>query len=73
MEYGFNKELYKIQKDFIKDAKKVIENNQIGVFSSPTGTGKTMSLLCTAINFMKKGNDDLYFLLNSIVKTKIYY
>lgn len=39
--------LYEIQKDFINKAKHIIETDKIGIFSSPTGTGKTLSLLCS--------------------------
>lgn len=74
MEYGFPKELYSTQKKFIEDAVSVIKSNKIGIFSSPTGTGKTLSLLCTAITFLKKNNeDDLFTILNNINVTEIYY
>ncbi|KAG0442323.1 ATP-dependent DNA helicase CHL1 [Dictyocoela muelleri] len=43
--------LYPSQKDFIEKATEVIENEEIGIFSSPTGTGKTISLLYSVLNF----------------------
>lgn len=77
MEYGFKTSLYPAQKQLIADATSVIQSKQVGVFSSPTGTGKTLSLLCTSMNFLKgqgnNDNDDLYALLSTASRTKIYY
>ena len=64
---------YEIQKRFIKDATELIENNGIGIFSSPTGTGKTLSLLCTATKFIQTDTDELDFLLNKRNKNQIFY
>lgn len=47
MEYGLGIELYEIQKSFIAKATDVIACSGVGIFSSPTGTGKTLSLLCS--------------------------
>lgn len=49
-----NLNLYEIQKDFIGKAQKVIESEKIGIFSSPTGTGKTLSLLCSIGTYLSK-------------------
>lgn len=71
--WGFPYELYDIQNQFIDDAIKVISDGKIGIFSSPTGTGKTISLLSVCTNFAYHDNDNLYNLLFSANKTKIYY
>jgi len=81
MEYGFGKELYKSQEQFIKDATETISNRGIGIFSSPTGTGKTLSLLCTAINQIQRNrnshsiydDDNLFDLLSTGNPHTIYY
>ncbi|GAB0088739.1 DNA helicase [Sergentomyia squamirostris] len=43
---------YKIQHDFMVALYDVIEQGQIGIFESPTGTGKTLSLLCGALTWL---------------------
>ncbi|AFN83529.1 Rad3-like ATP dependent DNA binding helicase [Encephalitozoon romaleae SJ-2008] len=45
-------ELYEGQKQFIKDAKKIVDGEAVGIFSSPTGTGKTMSLLSAVVDYI---------------------
>lgn len=71
--WGFPHKLYDIQTQFIDDAIKLILNGKIGIFSSPTGTGKTISLLSVCTNFAQHDSDNLYNLLFSENKTKIYY
>lgn len=46
--------LYPIQKDFIEKAQRTIEKGQVAIFSSPTGTGKTLSLLLAILPHIKK-------------------
>ncbi|KAI5156054.1 chromosome transmission fidelity protein 1 [Nematocida parisii] len=44
--------LYKGQKDFITDATEIISKSALGILESPTGTGKTLSSLITAIKYV---------------------
>lgn len=53
MEHGLDIELYDIQKRFIKEARSVIDTGGVGIFSSPTGTGKTLSLLCSVHAYLE--------------------
>ncbi|EJW05200.1 hypothetical protein EDEG_00732 [Edhazardia aedis USNM 41457] len=46
--------LYDIQKDFIEKAIKILKTGKIGIFSSPTGTGKTLSLLTSLKYFIER-------------------
>ncbi|KAM0687757.1 ATP-dependent DNA helicase chl1 [Conglomerata obtusa] len=46
--------LYPAQVEFITKAHSIIQNDKIGIFSSPTGTGKTLSLLCSISQFIKE-------------------
>lgn len=73
MEYGFGRELYSSQKKFVYDAIRLIEDGKMGIFSSPTGTGKTLSLLCAATKFIRTQDDDLLSLFSSAAKTEVYY
>lgn len=75
MDFGFGIELYPSQRQLIKDATEIIQNRQIGIISSPTGTGKTISLLCTVMSFIKHrvDDDDLYAILGTHTKTSVYY
>lgn len=43
---------YSIQDQFMRALYSVIENRKIGVFESPTGTGKTLSLMCSALKWL---------------------
>lgn len=43
---------YDIQLDFMKALYDVLESSSIGIFESPTGTGKSLSLICAAITWL---------------------
>lgn len=75
MEYGFTKKLYPSQIKLINDVINTIKNNKMSIISSPTGTGKTLSLLCALSTFLNKNSEDenLFELFNHTSKTKIYY
>ncbi|KAM0671285.1 DEAD H (Asp-Glu-Ala-Asp His) box helicase 11 [Ordospora colligata] len=59
-------ELYEEQRQFVKDARSVIDDGGVGVFSSPTGTGKTRSLLVAVSEYVDnierygKSTEDVY-------------
>ncbi|XP_059134655.1 ATP-dependent DNA helicase DDX11 isoform X1 [Peromyscus eremicus] len=44
---------YPIQKDFMAELYKVLEAGKIGIFESPTGTGKSLSLICGALSWLR--------------------
>ncbi|PFX19248.1 putative ATP-dependent RNA helicase DDX11-like protein 8 [Stylophora pistillata] len=44
---------YDIQEDFMKTLYGVLENGEVGIFESPTGTGKSLSLICGALTWLK--------------------
>jgi chromosome transmission fidelity protein 1 len=58
---------YPIQIDFMKELTKVLEDGKIGVFESPTGysisfnerTGKSLSIICAAITWLKQHQQEL--------------
>lgn len=43
---------YSIQDQFMRSLYSVVENRKIGIFESPTGTGKTLSLMCSALKWL---------------------
>ncbi|XP_015998183.2 ATP-dependent DNA helicase DDX11 isoform X2 [Rousettus aegyptiacus] len=44
---------YSIQKDFMAELYQVLESGKIGIFESPTGTGKSLSLICGALSWLR--------------------
>ncbi|KAK2491208.1 hypothetical protein MC885_014481 [Smutsia gigantea] len=44
---------YSIQKDFMAALYQVLEGGKIGIFESPTGTGKSLSLICGALSWLR--------------------
>ncbi|XP_062954956.1 ATP-dependent DNA helicase DDX11 isoform X2 [Cynocephalus volans] len=44
---------YSIQKDFMAALYQVLEAGKIGIFESPTGTGKSLSLICGALSWLR--------------------
>nr|KAF6373419.1 DEAD/H-box helicase 11 [Pipistrellus kuhlii] len=44
---------YSIQKDFMAVLYQVLEDGKIGIFESPTGTGKSLSLICGALSWLR--------------------
>ncbi|KAI9256030.1 putative ATP-dependent RNA helicase DDX11 [Helicostylum pulchrum] len=51
--FGFPFEPYGIQKDFMKELYNVLDQGKIGIFESPTGTGKSLSLICGSLKWLK--------------------
>lgn len=44
---------YTIQLDFMSSLYDVLQESAIGIFESPTGTGKTLSLICGAMTWLR--------------------
>ncbi|KAJ1607484.1 putative helicase [Cryptosporidium canis] len=54
-QYGFPNEPYDIQSEFCSNAWKLYEiDGGIGIFESPTGTGKTLSILCSSLSWINQ-------------------
>ncbi|XP_055902604.1 ATP-dependent DNA helicase DDX11 [Eupeodes corollae] len=50
--YAFPYEPYPIQQDLMESLYEILENKQIGIFESPTGTGKSLTLTCGALRWL---------------------
>ncbi|KHJ30581.1 putative atp-dependent rna helicase chl1 [Erysiphe necator] len=46
-------EPYTIQKDFMETVYDILENEGVGILESPTGTGKSLSLICGALTWLR--------------------
>lgn len=45
---------YNIQEDFMKNLFNALEEGKLGIFESPTGTGKSLSLICGALTWLNE-------------------
>lgn len=45
---------YDIQQDFMEAVYNCIENGKVGIFESPTGTGKSLSLICGSLTWLRE-------------------
>lgn len=51
-EFPFPFPAYEIQKQFMKELYNCLESGKLGLFESPTGTGKSLSLICGALKWL---------------------
>ncbi|CEI91718.1 hypothetical protein RMCBS344292_06000 [Rhizopus microsporus] len=51
--FGFPFEPYSIQKDFMTSLYRTLSQDKIGIFESPTGTGKSLSLICGSLKWLQ--------------------
>ncbi|GMR42008.1 hypothetical protein PMAYCL1PPCAC_12203, partial [Pristionchus mayeri] len=55
-EFSFPYPPYAIQLDLMRALDKCLEEKRTGIFESPTGTGKSLSVLCATLSWMEKQN-----------------
>ncbi|XP_038223159.1 ATP-dependent DNA helicase DDX11-like [Zerene cesonia] len=55
-QFQFPFEPYDIQKKFMKELYDTIDKQELGIFESPTGTGKSLSICCGALQWLKDNN-----------------
>ncbi|CAN7998782.1 unnamed protein product [Ixodes hexagonus] len=54
--FHFPFEPYPVQLTFMKTLHKVLEHGKVGIFESPTGTGKSLSIICASLAWLKEFN-----------------
>ncbi|KAM6960985.1 ATP-dependent DNA helicase DDX11 [Aplochiton taeniatus] len=51
--FPFPYQPYTIQQEFMQALYAALENGKVGIFESPTGTGKSLSLICGALSWLR--------------------
>lgn len=52
-EFDFPGEPYQVQLDFMRNLYTCLDSYKVGIFESPTGTGKSLSLICSSFKWLK--------------------
>ncbi|TNN80022.1 putative ATP-dependent RNA helicase DDX11-like protein 8 [Liparis tanakae] len=52
VQFPFPYQPYDIQEQFMQALYKTLEQGKVGIFESPTGTGKSLSLICGALSWL---------------------
>lgn len=53
MDFGFPYEAYSIQNDLMRSLYRCLEEGGVGIFESPTGTGKSLSIICSTLTWLR--------------------
>ncbi|CAG2063951.1 unnamed protein product, partial [Timema podura] len=73
-EFPFPFTPYSIQKDFMKSLYIALEEGKLGIFESPTGTGKSLSVICGALTWLchheERERHTLSSICNSLIDAK---
>ncbi|KAI9252292.1 helicase C-terminal domain-containing protein [Phascolomyces articulosus] len=57
-DYGFPFQPYSIQNEFMNSLYDTLSKGKIGIFESPTGTGKSLSIICGSLRWLKDHDDN---------------
>ncbi|DBA01294.1 TPA: hypothetical protein N0F65_001799 [Lagenidium giganteum] len=68
--FSFPYEPYDIQVELMRQLYDTLSASHVGIFESPTGTGKSMSLICGALTWLKENTDE-YGLLKRPTKATV--
>lgn len=72
---SFPFEPYQLQRDYMAKVIECLNNSTHGVLESPTGTGKTLSLLCSTLGWItqKKGQVNTNNLIENVRRPKFWH
>ncbi|XP_063893350.1 ATP-dependent DNA helicase DDX11 [Helicoverpa armigera] len=71
IQFPFPFKPYDIQEKFMRELYLTLEQQQLGIFESPTGTGKSLSICCGALKWLKDSNQKIWDdLENEVAKLK---
>ncbi|XP_070554012.1 ATP-dependent DNA helicase DDX11-like isoform X2 [Ptychodera flava] len=62
---------YDIQQRFMRELYKTLDQGKVGIFESPTGTGKSLSLICGALTWLRKYEEEQRQQLEDILQGKV--
>ena len=69
-EFQFPFSPYEIQKDFMRELFHCLQDGKLGIFESPTGTGKSLSLICGSLTWFLESEKANRTKLEEIVNDK---
>ena len=69
-EFQFPFEPYDIQKDFMTELFNCLQAGKLGIFESPTGTGKSLSLICGSLTWFLESEKENKVKLESLLSDK---
>ena len=55
--YGFPFPPYSIQIEFMDEFYRCLRESRLGIFESPTGTGKSLSIICATLSWLKEHHE----------------
>ncbi|KAG6459790.1 hypothetical protein O3G_MSEX011615 [Manduca sexta] len=66
--FSFPFQPYAIQEKFMKELYITIDKQRLGIFESPTGTGKSLSICCGALQWLKNSKQEVKQDLENTIK-----
>lgn len=71
-DYEFPFTPYKIQKELMRAVYNTLTQKSIGIFESPTGTGKSLTLTCSVLKWIED-REVIYFVINYCFQLIVFF